>query len=134
MGNYDYYAITCDGVKYTNYRREAVLYFYEKYNCVEMGRRTKDLFPKIEVIIDRPNADTRQVNKNDIMTSTSIAMLKAIRKYDKTHTKQYNLKLNKVNDAEIIETLNDVNIMSYIKELIKNDIKNGKKIYKNNLK
>lgn len=45
-------------------------------------------------------------------------------KYDKEHTVQYKLKLNKGKDAEIIKKLeSEPNKQGYIKGLIKADIK-----------
>lgn len=54
------------------------------------------------------------------------ALLKAIDKYDKAHTRQFKLKLNIKTDADVIERLEAVdNVQGYIKELIRNDIKTG---------
>lgn len=122
MGYYNYYAITKDGYTYTHYKRENVLEYYDFNKCVELGRKTKDLFPKVEIIIDRPNADVRNINDEDIMNRTTVAMRKAIDKYDKAHTKQLHLKLNTSTDADILEALNGKNVNGYIKELIRKDI------------
>ena len=44
-------------------------------------------------------------------------------KYDKTHTKQIPLKLNKATDADILKKLDEVdNVQGYIKNLIRTDI------------
>lgn len=54
------------------------------------------------------------------------ALKKAIRKYDKEHTKQILLKLNKRTDADILYKLDTVdNKQGYIKNLIRDDIKHG---------
>ena len=54
------------------------------------------------------------------MNKKSIAQAK----YDAIHTKQFTLKLNLVNDADIIKRLSEVkNKQGYIKELIRKDIK-----------
>jgi hypothetical protein len=55
--------------------------------------------------------------------ATSEALKKAIRKYDKEHTKQILLKLNKGTDADILQKLDEVdNKQGYIKGLIRDDI------------
>lgn len=60
--------------------------------------------------------------------ATSEALKKAIRKYDKEHTKQILLKLNKGTDADIIQKLDKVgNKQGYIKGLIRDDIESGTK-------
>lgn len=44
-------------------------------------------------------------------------------RYDKTHTKNYGLKLNLVTDSDIIEKLSSVpNVQAYIKQAIRKDI------------
>ena len=58
--------------------------------------------------------------------AASEALKKAIRKYDKEHTKQILLKLNKGTDADILQKLDEVdNKQGYIKGLIRDDIKSG---------
>lgn len=52
-------------------------------------------------------------------TKASIAKMK----YDKTHVKQYPLRMNLVYDADIIEKLSSVpNVQGYIKQLIREDL------------
>lgn len=54
------------------------------------------------------------------------AQLKAGCKYDKAHTKQFHLKLNKRTDKDVIERLVGIgNIQGYIKGLIRADIERG---------
>ena len=54
------------------------------------------------------------------------AQLKAGYKYDKAHTKQFHLKLNKRTDKDVIERLVGMgNIQGYIKGLIRADIERG---------
>ena len=49
---------------------------------------------------------------------------KAIKKYDRTHTKRYSLKLNTKTDADIIAKLDAVkNRQGYIKQLVIRDIR-----------
>lgn len=55
---------------------------------------------------------------------TSKAQIKASAKYDKANTKGIYLKLNKINDADILEYLEQVeNIQGTIKRLIREDAK-----------
>lgn len=52
------------------------------------------------------------------------AQIKASAKYDKANTKGIYLKLNKINDADILEYLEQVeNIQGTIKRLIREDAK-----------
>lgn len=54
---------------------------------------------------------------------TSDAQLRAIKKYDDAHTKQYHLKLNTETDRDIIERFGQVDgVQTYIKKLIREDI------------
>ena len=56
---------------------------------------------------------------------TTEAQKRAVRKYDKTHTKQFLLKLNLQTDSDIIEHFERLdNVQGYIKELVRRDIKN----------
>lgn len=51
------------------------------------------------------------------------ASKKSMARWDAEHTVQFKLKLNKTNDADIINKLNEVdNKQGYIKELIRKDI------------
>lgn len=61
------------------------------------------------------------MKKGAIMTSKS--QLRAIAKYDKTHTKGVYLKLNINTDKDILKKLENVeNVQGYIKSLIRTDI------------
>lgn len=54
---------------------------------------------------------------------TTEAQLKAGYKYDKAHTKQVHLKLNRRTDKDVIERLRGTgNVQGYIKRLIRADI------------
>lgn len=54
----------------------------------------------------------------------SKAQIKASAKYDKANTKGIYIKLNKINDADILEYLEQVdNIQGTIKRLIREDAK-----------
>ena len=46
-------------------------------------------------------------------------------KYDSTHIEKYYLKLHKVNDADIIEAIDENNKQGSIKKLIRQGIKKG---------
>ena len=62
--------------------------------------------------------------------ATSEAIKKAVRKYDKEHTKQILLKLNKRTDVDILCKLDTVDSkQGYIKGLIRDDIKKGEQNY-----
>ena len=55
------------------------------------------------------------------------AQKKASAKYDAANTKQIKLKLNNINDADILEYLKKIdNKQGYIKDLIRKDIKGSK--------
>lgn len=57
---------------------------------------------------------------------TTEAKRRAVYKYDKAHTKQIHLKLNKRTDKDVIERLLGTgNIQGYIKGLIRADIERG---------
>lgn len=54
------------------------------------------------------------------------AQLKAGRKYDKAHTRQVHLKLNRRTDEDVLEKLDSVpSKQGYIKGLIRVDIERG---------
>ena len=58
---------------------------------------------------------------------TTKAQIKAVAKYDATHTVQFKVKLNKETDADIIAKLESVeNKQGYVKGLIRQDIKSGR--------
>lgn len=44
-------------------------------------------------------------------------------RYDKVHIKQYSLKLHKVNDADLIKAIGEVNKQTKIKELMRKGLK-----------
>jgi hypothetical protein len=57
------------------------------------------------------------------MAKMSPALVKAQKKYNRTKTKSFTLKLNKETDADVIERLEKAeNKQGYIKELIRKDI------------
>lgn len=66
----------------------------------------------------------------DRQFKTSEAQLRAQKKYDKAHKKDYRnffLKCNKVSDADIIEYLEGVdNYAGLLKKLVREQIKSGK--------
>lgn len=57
----------------------------------------------------------------------SEAQKKASSKWDAANTIQVKLKLNKVNDADVLQRLNEVESkQGYIKQLIRDDIARGR--------
>jgi hypothetical protein len=59
--------------------------------------------------------------------STSQAMMKAINKYNKSHTVAYTFRLNKSTDAELIEYVDGLkNKSGTIKRLLTDDMKRNK--------
>lgn len=57
---------------------------------------------------------------------TSEAQKKTSAKWDAANTIQVKLKLNKVNDADVLQRLNEVESkQGYIKQLIRDDIAKG---------
>lgn len=57
---------------------------------------------------------------------TTNAHTRANTKYNKTHTKQYQVRLNLKTDADIITKMDSVpNKLGYIKQLIREDIAKG---------
>lgn len=110
MNEYIYCCENSAGKTYFNYDREETFDWYEKNNGIKIWTKTKDLFPTIKVIVDSPNVDIRNIRKDDIVSETSVALRKAVAKYDKTHTKQIALKLNIETDKDILEALEDVGV------------------------
>lgn len=103
--------------------REYAFDYYAQANGVKIWTKTKDLFPTINIIVDKPNVDINNIRKDNIVNETSVALRKAVAKYDKENTKQVKLKLNRTTDDAIIKKLEDVdNIQGYIKQLILKDI------------
>lgn len=58
----------------------------------------------------------------------SEALYKATRKYNKKMTTQRNLKFNKKTDADILEHIEGKAFQTYVKELIRKDIEESKKV------
>ena len=59
----------------------------------------------------------------------SEALYKATRKYNKKMTTQRNLKFNKKTDADILEHIEGKAFQTYVKELIRKDIEESKKVW-----
>lgn len=124
-----YYGVTkLDGSNIVFQSREEALEFYEICGGLQVFSKSKDLFPKVTIFIDNKNVDINNVRKDeDIVNNTSVALRKAISKYDSNNTKQFKIKLNNKTDKELIDKLNSVeNVQGYIKELIKNDLESKK--------
>lgn len=64
----------------------------------------------------------RELDEN--MAKTSDAQKKAVAKYNKSKTTQFNMTLNNQYDADILKRLQEVpNKQGYVKDLIRKDIK-----------
>lgn len=118
-----YYVDTIYGQTNLFCYRQKALEYYRDHNGTRLYSKTKDLFPKYETIIDRPQFDIRNLTEDNMEKKTTVALRNAVSKYDQANTKQIKLKLNKEKDKEILEKLETCgNIQGYIKELIKKDI------------
>jgi len=123
INEYIYYSKDINGTIFCDSDRERTFEWYKNHNGVEIWTKTKDLFPTIEVIVDRPNIDIRNIRENDLVNKTSVSLRKAVAKYDSKKTKQIKMKLNLETDKSILEKLDSVdNIQGYLKQLILNDI------------
>lgn len=122
MNDYIYYSENNLGKVFCHYDREETFKWYEKNNGIKIYTKTKDLFPKINVIVDSPNVDIENIRKDDIVNETSVALRKAVAKYDKKNTKQIALKLNINTDKDILEALENIGVgnkQTLIKEAIR---------------
>ena len=64
----------------------------------------------------------------DEMAKTSDAQKKAVAKYNRNKTTQFNMTLNNEHDADILRRLQEVpNKQGYVKDLIRKDIKDIEK-------
>ena len=124
MGEYLYCCKFNNGYDYVSQSRDSALSLYAMNNGIGVYRKTKDLYPEITIIIDKPNVDIRNIRKGeDVLNMSSFSQRKANKKYDENNTIQVKLKLNLKNDKQIIDKLNSVeNKQGYIKELIKKDL------------
>ena len=117
------------GESYRDIHRDYVMEWYANNHGNKIYSKTKDLFPTINIIVNRPNADVRNIREeNDMENATSVALRKAIAKYDSANTKQIKLKLNLKTDKDILDKLEEVeHTQTYIKELIRKDIESKRK-------
>lgn len=93
---------------------------------IERDRRKGD---KVEVRIYKEDIEDDDCTCFDYdlvdLRTTTEAQRRAGAKYDKAHTKQIALKLNRETDADILAKLAEIgNVQGYIKQLIREDMKN----------
>lgn len=123
---YIYYSENNLGKVFCHYDREETFNWYERNNGTKIWTKTKDLFPTITVIVDKPNVDIRNIRKDDILSITSVKKREYISKYDKEHTKQVKLKLNLRTDKDILDELDNIGIgnkQTFIKNAIREYMK-----------
>ena len=119
-----YQATNVYGESFTHYDRDMVFEWYESSQGVKLISKTKDLFPTINVIADK-HIDVNNLREDDILNKTTIAMRKAISKYDEKNTKQVKLKLNINYDQDILDYLSQLeNVQGFLKDIIRKEIKN----------
>ena len=54
------------------------------------------------------------------------AQRRAWKKYNQAHSRQFSIKLHKERDADILEALENVKFQTYVKDLIRKDIRKNK--------
>lgn len=65
----------------------------------------------------------KKIKTTEKPRTTTPAQVRATAKYDKTHIKGYYIKLNLINDNDIIKRFAEVeSVQGYIKELVRKDI------------
>lgn len=91
---------------------------YKSYlnSGVKLERKTKDLYPTYESLLNKPNVLTKV--KGDSMSKTKYDL-----QYQKDNVKQVKFTLNRNTDQDIIEHLeNQTNVNGYLKNLVRKDI------------
>ena len=99
---------------------------YEKYlkDGIRLDRKTKDLFPVYETLLEKEYVKPVRTNQKTRKQIQKIEKSKYDMDYAKDNIKQVKFTLNKNTDADIIEHLDRVeNKQGYIKNLIRADIK-----------
>lgn len=109
------------GYLFPEFNRDKALKRFENEG-VKLYRFDKTkLFPTLELLIDNPNRDVHDLYEDDSLKETRYSLRKAIKKYDAKSTSQFKMKLNNINDKDIIDYLNSLdNKQGFIKELIRN--------------
>ena len=126
VDNNIYYAKNKYGTTFIHFDRDKIMEWYSQNDGVKIWTETKDLFPTVEIIVDKYHIDTRRIRKDNSIMKSPISRLKANDKYDKAKTKKYCLKFNLEHDKALIEKLESVaNKQGYIKELISKDLQNN---------
>lgn len=129
IDDYIYYVETSNGKTYCDCDRQNAFDYYESNNGTKLWTKTKDLFPTIEVIIDKPNVDIRLIRKDNTVSKTPVNIKESIKKYDEKNTTQVKLKLNNKTDKDILDLLEQVGVgnkQTIIKEALRDYIKNNK--------
>ena len=93
---------------------------------VRLERKTKDLFPIYETLLEKEYVKPVRKNEKPKEQIRKIEKAKYDMEYQKGNIKQVKFILNKNTDTDIIEFLNSKdNKNGYLKELIRRDMKNG---------
>ena len=99
---------------------------YDRYlkEGIRLDRKTKDLFPTYETLLQREEVTPMRKNQKSKKQLQKIEKSKYDMDYAKDNIKQVKFTLNRNTDADIIEHLDKVeNKQGYLKELIRADIK-----------
>ena len=99
---------------------------YEKYmkDGIRLDRKTKDLFPTYETLLQREEVTPMRKNQKSKKQLQKIDKAKYDMQYQKDNIKQVKFILNRNTDQDIIDHLDRVeNKNGYLKELIRADIK-----------
>ena len=100
---------------------------YNKYG-IRLERKTKDLFPTYEVLLEKaPVAEPYRPNQKSKKELQKMDKQKYDLAYQKDNIKQVKFTLNKNTDQDVISHLEkQTNKNGYLKELIRKDIKKEK--------
>lgn len=99
---------------------------YDRYmkEGVRLDRKTKDLFPTYETLLQREEVTPMRKNQKSKKQLQKIDKAKYDMQYQKDNIKQVKFILNRNTDQDIIDHLDRVeNKNGYLKELIRADIK-----------
>lgn len=122
-----YYRVYTEQGRFATEKRDVAFDYYANNAGSKIETVTKDLFPTVTTIIEDTDFNLERIRKDLTIKKTSEALRKAVDKYDKEHTKSYLIKLNCSTDKDIIDYLESLsNKQGFIKELIREHIKNGK--------
>lgn len=124
------------GMKWSQLTKQEKENLLSKANCIdgrtgntptEDGKCIVDLLNNLSVAGSIKDGEIK-INGTAIMYDPAEGVINAQQRYDSNNTVQKKLKLNKKTDEPLIKKLNEVdNIQGYIKQLIRDDIKNEKR-------